>query len=372
MKIAIISPFYPLRGGIANFADALADALEVEHEVLRVSFCRQYPKILFPGKTQYVDQPSKELVKARFLLDSVNPWTQRRTAKCINDFNPDVVLTAYWMPFIANSVKGVLNKVNSSTKKLAVVHNYLSHEAKFYDKWIVSNYIKSHDGVIALSKLVKSQVQSAVSDLPVKHLPHPVYAHFGQKLDRAEAAKSIGVDPEKKTLLFFGLIRDYKGLDILLETAKNLDESFQVVVAGECYGSFDKYQAIIEENELSGQIIVHQKFIADKDVAAYFSVADVCVLPYRSATQSGVTAIANFFHVPVVATRVGGLGEFVEHGVDGLLVDPESPSELEKGITGLFKGEELDKMRRELKRRPVNTWSEFATQTVDFAGEIQP
>ncbi len=369
-RIVILSPSYPLRGGIAQFGDALAESLSGNNEVKIISFKRQYPKALFPGKSQLVDDVQAEKIKADFVLDSIGPLSYRKTAREINNFQPDVVITAHWMWFMVPSLVSVLKRVRKQCAKIALVHNYISHDAKFYDAPLAKRFIASNDAVLCLSKGVEKEIARDFPKKPAISIPHPNYNHFGDKLNREVACEKLGIDSTKKNLLFFGLIRPYKGLDVLLEAAKHLDEGFQILVAGECYGDFTSYQKLIDQNKRV-KTIVHQKFIADKDVPMYFSAADLCVLPYRSATQSGVTAVAHHFDLPVVATKVGGLDEFVENEVNGYLVPPEDPKQLAQKVTEGFATGAFEQFSENLKKSTPISWSDFARTTEDFIVEIQ-
>ena len=367
MRIAILSPFFPLRGGIAQFADAM-HAAYTDQEVLAVSYSRQYPGLLFPGKSQFVDNPAARARVAEFTIDSLNPLSAHSTAARINEFNPDVVIVAYWMSFLAPILTRIVKRVEA--KKIALVHNYISHEARFYDALLAKRLFQHMEGALCLSEAVKKQLQSHDFKGQVKVLPHPQYSHYGEKINAASAKEQLGFDSRTPTILFFGLIRKYKGLDVLLESLLTFSSNLQVIIAGECYGDFAPYQELI--NTLPGNIKVHlaQKFISDEDVPLYFSAADLCVLPYRSATQSGVTAVAHHFHVPVLATRVGGISEVVNDGVDGRLVDPENPEALRDAITEIFSKNEYQQMKENVKNSSRYTWDDFQEDSLQFFKSI--
>jgi glycosyltransferase involved in cell wall biosynthesis len=360
MRIAILSPAYPLRGGIAQFTDSLVSAFSQEHEVIVFSFKRQYPGILFTGETQYVDPIEDDKVKGEFLLDSVNPFSANKTAKAINNFTPDILITAYWMSFMSPILTRVANKISPKTKKIALIHNYIPHEKMFYDSFLTKRFVGTQDSIITLSTVVQEQVIKDFPEKPVKALPHPSYVMFGDRADREMARKKLGINQDKKCLLFFGLIRSYKGLDILLEAYSKLDKDYNLLIAGECYGSFEKYQTLIDASPNKERIILHQRFIGNEDVPLYFSAADLCVLPYRSATQSGVTAVAHHFNLPVLATNVGGLHEFIHHEKNGLLVESENVDALTQGVEKCFEKGILEKFSENLKAQEDLTWEEFA------------
>jgi glycosyltransferase involved in cell wall biosynthesis len=367
MKIAILSPFYPLRGGIAQFADALANELEKNHVVLRVSLKRQYPNALFPGKTQFVESPRKEDCKALAILDSIGPKTFGKTAKVINDFEPDLFIDVYWMTFMVPSFSTVLRKIKS--RKIGIVHNFISHESKWYDKNLASYFLKKHDGLIALSAAVSAQIKTGLPNQSVMHIPHPIYSHFGEKTEKSLARQKLGIKEDEKLLLFFGLIRDYKGLDVLLEAFQDLDDTFTLIVAGECYGDISKYQKIVDQGS-NKKVKFLNRFIADEEVPVLFSAANVCVLPYRSATQSGVTAVSHHFHLPVIASNVGGLHETIHQNENGYLVEANNVKSLRLCIQNYFEEKKESEFRQNLEMNISVGWESFINQLIEFGSKV--
>jgi glycosyltransferase involved in cell wall biosynthesis len=238
--------------------------------------------------------------------------------------------------------KGFIAKKSNSKVKIALIHNLIPHEKKFYDHFVNRYFLKQFDGFVVMSDVVKEDLLSYNNKAKFIKLEHPNYEHFGEKIIKNEAVqtlsnKGIKIDASKKTLLFFGLIREYKGLDILLEALSFLDDSFQLIIAGECYGSFEKYQTQIDILNLKDKIIILNNFIPDEDVSLYFSVSDLCILPYKSATQSGITAVANHFEVPIIASNVGGLAESVIDLETGLIVNNPIGEEFAKKSTLILK-----------------------------------
>lgn len=368
MKIAILSPFYPLRGGIAQFADALANALSVEHEVQCYSFKRQYPDKLFPGTTQWVENAEEGLCVAKPLLDSMNPVSYVRTAKDINRFEPDLYIDVYWMSYMTLSMGSVRSLVRCS-KKMTVVHNFIPHEPKFYDARLAKLFLRKSSGLIALSDAVRGELQNCFPTKKIKTLLHPNYVQFGETVNSTEARNKLGLPLEKKIILFFGLIRSYKGLDTLIEAFSKLGEEYFLLMAGECYEEIESYQKQLSKlPESSYQL--HNRFIPDKEVSLFFSAANVCVLPYKSATQSGVTAVAHHFHLPVIATKVGGLHEFVDHDKDGYLAAPNDAVDLHKHLEMYFLQEKEETFRMVLKGSKHVSWTEFSSQLISFARSL--
>jgi glycosyltransferase involved in cell wall biosynthesis len=308
MRFAVLSPFYPYRGGIAQFSMSLYQALAKEHDVKVFSFSRLYPGFLFPGKTQFVEGSEvATLVPSERILDSINPFSYEKTAKAIEKFQPDVLVIAYWMSFFAPAYGHIAHRLRGKTRIIALVHNAIPHEPKFYDKPLSKLFFNQTDGFMILSESVKKDLVSLYPHAKYCLQAHPLYDHFGEKQDRKKACETLNLNPDKKTLLFFGLIRDYKGLDLLLNAMSFLDDSYQLVIAGESYGDFGKYQQIIDASPAREHIQVRNKYIADDEVPVLFSAADALVLPYKSATQSGVIPVAYHFEVPIVATDAGSL-----------------------------------------------------------------
>ena len=364
MRIAYLSCFYPYRGGIAQFNAHLLEALGEGNEVRAFNFTRQYPGFLFPGQTQYVTEQDKATpVASTRILDSANPFTWRRTGRAILRWKPDVVVFSYWNSYFVPSHAPVARMMRRhGVKTVTVVHNAIPHEPKFFDKPLARRFFRLNDVLVSMCDAVTADIRSLCPDARIVQRPHPVYDHFGQKQDKAEAQRQLGLDPGLRTLLFFGLIRDYKGLDLLLDAMPLLGPGYQLVVAGESYGSFDKYQAQIDASGCAGRIHVFNRYIDDAQVPGFFSAADVCVLPYRSATQSGITAIALHFEVPVVATPVGGLAESVERPGIGRMTEEISPRGIAAAISDLYAegletfGENIRTVKREM------TWPAFAQE----------
>ena len=362
MKIAFLSVFYPYRGGIAQFNAHLLQALGRDNEVKAFNFTRQYPDFLFPGKTQYVTPQDKAMpVESVRILDSANPFTWRKTARAILRDKPDVVVFSYWMSYFAVShcpVARILRR--HGVKTVSVVHNAIPHEPKWFDKPLARRFFKKNDLLVSMCDAVTADIRSLCPDARIVPHPHPVYDHVGTRLPREEAQRQLGLGPQRRTLLFFGLIRDYKGLDLLIDAMPLLGPEYQLIIAGESYGSFEKYEAQIAASGCADRIHVFNRYITDEEVAGFFSAADVCVLPYRSATQSGVTAVALHFETPVVATPAGGLAECVERPGIGVMAESISAEALAKAIGRLWEtGPDTFAARiREVKKEM--TWSAFA------------
>lgn len=372
MKIAMLSTFYPFRGGIAQFNANLYQALQKDHEVCSFTFSRQYPDFLFPGKTQYVTADDNALpVDSIPVLDTINPFSYLSAAKRIEAQKPDILIMKYWMSYLAPSLGTVANRLKrKGCKVITILDNVIPHEQKFFDKPLTSWFLKQNTGFVAMSKSVQNDLLSLRPDARFLLKPHPLYNHFGDKVDRIMACERLGLNPEKKTLLFFGLIRDYKGLDLLIEAFDLLDDSYQLLIAGESYGSFDKYEEQIRQSKRSHDIKVFNRYIGDNEVPLFFSASDVCILPYRTATQSGITSIAYHFETPLIATQTGGLSESIEKQGVGLMIPEITPESIANTLKEFYKkGPNL--FRQNFAREKAElTWDSFAQALLDFADTL--
>jgi len=342
MKIAIFSSFYPFRGGISQFSTHLFRSLEKNNSVKAFTFRNQYPKFLFPGKTQFVsDSDHVDDVCAERILDGLNPLTYSNGAGKIKEFQPDVLIVNHWMSFFGLLNRIIARKMNLATQKILLVHNLFPHEKRFFDQWMINRFIHCYDGFIAMSSQVAGQIKSIKPDAKILLLDHPLYDHFGEKKDKKSAREIMELHPNKKTLLFFGLIRDYKGLDLLIESMSYLGDDYQLVIAGEIYGDENKVFDLISKSKKGNNIHLFDRYVSNEEVSDFFSSADVCVLPYRSATQSGVTAVAIHFEVPLIVTPVGALPDAVEKddlGVVAKKVDSESIADAIQAILNNYIG----------------------------------
>ncbi len=351
-KIVLISPAHPLRGGIAASSERLAQALQdAGHEVVIYSFSLQYPAFLFPGKTQVTDDPAPfsrhrfparrglaggtdggipdPIIKTR--LNSVNPLNWLLVGREIARENPDQIIVRFWLPFMGPSLGTVLRVTRLfSRKKVRVtglVDNIIPHEKRFGDRPFARWFVRACDDFVVMSKSVGEEIRSFLPTSKnvegvIRFAPHPIYDTYGEPVEKKEARHLLNLPENTPLVLFFGFIRKYKGLDLLLE-ALGQTSDIQIVVAGECYEDWDFYQKIIQENALSERVHLFTDFIPAEQVRVFFSASDLVVQPYRSATQSGISQIAYHFEKPMVVTNVGGLPEIVTQGVSGYVVDPE-------------------------------------------------
>ncbi len=332
MKIVILGTAYPYRGGLSAFNERLASEFIKEgHDVEILTFTLQYPSFLFPGKTQYSEEPAPSNLKITRVMNSVNPFSWLHVGRMIRRMNPDLLVIKFWIPLMSPCLGTIarIAKRNNKTKVVSVLDNVIPHEKRPLDKLLVRYFVNSIDRFVAMSDSVLSDLRFFVKHKSAALCPHPLYDNFGAALPKAEARKKLNIPNKQTMLLFFGFIRDYKGLDLLMEAyADNrIDKSkVRLVIAGEYYNNKDKYIELETALGLKGLIDWRTEFIPDSEVAIYFSAADLIVQPYKSATQSGVTQIAYHFEKPMLVTNVGGLAEIVPNGKVGYVTEVDATS----------------------------------------------
>ncbi len=340
MRIVIISTAYPLRGGIAHYVSLLYKHLSDRHEVSIITFKRQYPKFLFPGKSQEEKGGGSSSVPSTRVIDTLNPFTWRRAGKIAASEKPDLIIFKYWMPFFAPAfgIAARVAKKRSGCKVLFICDNVLPHEHTPFDKLLTSWLFKAGDYFIVQSRSVEHDLLSVVASPKYEYVPHPVYEIFGSAISKSEARNKLGFCEDEKVLLFFGYIRKYKGLHVLLDAVKEAltKLKLKLLVVGEFYDDEADYREQIRKLELGEYVKVVSDYVPNEEVAAYFSAADAVVLPYIDATQSGIAQIAYNFSKPVITTDVGGLAEVVLDGRTGLVVPPNAASELSAAIVKFF------------------------------------
>ena len=331
MKIIIVGTSHPYRGGIAAFTDRLATEFVKEGvDIEVVTFKLQYPSILFPGKTQYSDAKAPEGFPIERKVNSINLLNWLKVGKEIREMNPDIVIFTYWMSFFAPCFSKIAKVVkhNGHTKCIGLIHNMIPHEKSLLDKMFAPRFVRAMDGFVALSQSVLNDIASLdKQNKPKCMVHHPLYDHFGDIEDKKSAIKQLGFDENYRYFLFFGLVRAYKGLDLLIGAFA--DERLRkypvkLIIAGEFYDDPKPYLKQIEKLKLQDFIIIENQYINDVDVKYYFNSADMVVQPYKSATQSGVTQIAYHFEKPMLVTNVGGLGEMIPDGKVGYVVEPNA------------------------------------------------
>jgi glycosyltransferase involved in cell wall biosynthesis len=327
-KVIIIGPAHPLRGGgITTFNQRLArEFISQGFDCSIVSFSLQYPSLLFPGTTQYTTEPPPEGIRIYSLINSINPLNWFTVGKKIKKWKPDIVVVRYWMPFMAPALGTILRQLkNKHIRIVCIADNIIPHEKKFFDTRFTRYFIKACDAFVTMSDKVLQDLKKFDSKKPVRLVSHPLYDNFGKPVEKKEARSHLHLSTDDRIILFFGFIRKYKGLDLLLEAMadKRIQrEKIKLLVAGEFYEDEKIYQSIIQKYQIESNIILHSHFIKDDEVRYYLSACDSIVQPYRDATQSGVTPLAYHFEKPMIVTNVGGLPSMVAQEKSGLICEP--------------------------------------------------
>ncbi|WP_273446145.1 glycosyltransferase [Neolewinella agarilytica] len=354
MKVALIGTAHPFRGGLASYNERLIrEFVDQGHEADLFTFTLQYPNILFPGKTQYSEEPPPKGIRIIPLVNSINPFNWWSVGNQICKADYDLVLVKFWLPFMGPCFGTILRRVrrNPKTTVISIIDNIIPHESRPGDRVFAKYFVGPVQGFIAMSQAVMNDLKGFVGNKPSVYSPHPLFDNFGQSVDRSAALEKLGLDPANQYLLFFGLIRDYKGLDLLLEAYADQrfrSRNIKLIVAGEFYADRTPYDALIEKHGLAEDILLADHFIQDSDVATYFSACDLLVQPYKTATQSGVTQIAFHFEKPMIVTDVGGLAEMCPDGKVGYVVPPE-PSAIAEAIFRYFDATDRDAMARMIR-----------------------
>jgi glycosyltransferase involved in cell wall biosynthesis len=335
LKIFIIGPAYPLRGGPAQFNENLcAELIKQGHDAQIVSYSLQYPNFLFPGSSQYEKGASAPMgIPIHTRINTVNPLNWWQTANFIKHQKPDFVLFRYWLPFFGPSLGTIARLIRKHTKVLALTDNVMPHEKRPGDTAFTKYFIKSCDGFIAMSKTVLRDIEKFNRRKPKAYAPHPMYETYGSTLTQSEARKKLGLKDADKIVLFFGLIRHYKGLDLLMEAMLQPDIQalgIKLLVAGEFYEDKSNYQHLLDKLQASGQLILHDRFIANENVREYFCACNLVAQTYRHATNSGVTMVGYYYGKPMLVTNVGGLAEIVPNQKCGYVVDTTTTAVAEK------------------------------------------
>lgn len=334
MRVIILGTAWPYRGGLSAFNERLArEFMAGGHDVEILTFTLQYPDFLFPGKTQYSDDPQPKDLHITRVMNSINPLSWIRTGRLIRQKKADLMVVKFWIPLMAPCL-GTIARIarKGGTKVVSVLDNVIPHEPHCWDKWFIRYFVRSVDRFVAMSDSVRNDCLKFISkkhaaSQPVALCPHPLYDNFGAPVPKDEARRQLGIDQDAVCLLFFGFIRDYKGLDLLMKAYADprfANKNVRLVVAGEFYNNGAQYTELEQQLGLKGKIDWRTRFIPDDQVRVYFSAADLIVQPYKTATQSGVTQIAYHFCKPMLVTNVGGLAEIVPNGKVGYVTPVDS------------------------------------------------
>lgn len=376
-KIIIIGPAYPLRGGLSSFNERMARAFQNENANSEIySFSLQYPSFLFPGKTQYSNEPAPKDIKIRVKINSINPLNWLKVGRELKNKKADIIFVRYWLPFMGPCLGTILRivKRNHKTKIICIADNLIPHEKRIGDNLFTHYFIKPIDAFVTMSAKVLKDIQQ-ISSKPSIQLAHPLYDNFGDKTSKEEAAHFLKIDPTYSIVLFFGFIRKYKGLDLLFQAISILkkekyfdNHSIKFLIAGEFYDNQDYYFNLIQELKIEDLLILRTEFISDSEVRYYMSVADCVIQPYKNATQSGVTPLAYHFEIPIIVTNVGGLPALVPEQV-GLVCEPTS-DDIASKIKIFFSnnhGQYSEAIREEKKKY---SWQKFVQAIVSLSESI--
>lgn len=378
MHILILGTAHPYRGGLAAYNERLASQFVSEGDQLEIlTFTLQYPGLLFPGKTQYTDNPAPENIKISRKINSINPFNWIKTGYRIRKSRPDIILIKYWNPFMSPCFGTIARiakrKSKGKTKIICIFDNVIPHEKSIIDRLLTKYFTGCIDGAVVMSRSVGEDLKMFRSGIPVKLNPHPLFDNYGPALPRKEALEKLDLQEECEYLLFFGFIRAYKGLDLLIDAFSNIklrSRKLKLLVAGEFYESDAPYKEQVRRSGLGEDVIFYDRFIGEDEVSLFFSAADLVVQPYRSATQSGVTQIAYHFEKPMLVTDVGGLSEIVPDGKCGYVVNPDSES-VAGAIEDFFVNNRKDLFVRGVKEEKAKfTWEKLTASIRKIYDEI--
>ena len=377
-RIIIVGPAYPYRGGIADFNERLAREFQREgHEVLIYTFTLQYPSFLFPGKTQYAEGPAPEELSIVRKINSVNPLNWLKVGREIRRQHPDMVMIRFWLPFLAPCLGTIARVVrrDKGIKVVGLLDNVIPHERRIGDRIFARYMIKSIAGYVAMSESVLRDAKSFDDTKPSALTPHPLYDNFGDKVTRDEAIRHLGLDADTRYILFFGLIRDYKGLDLLLRAFADerlRNRKVKLIVAGEFYSNAEMYEQLEQELGLAPHIVWYKEFIAADQVRYFFAAADLVAQPYKSATQSGITQIAYHFERPMLVTNVGGLAEIVPHGKVGYVTEPDAKDIAEALVDFVENHTDADYHEGILEEKSKYAWGNMTEALLKVVGSTHP
>ncbi len=343
MKIALVGPTYPFRGGIAHYTTLLVQHLRERHQVLFVSYLKQYPKWLYPGNTSMDPSPDASVLKveAERILTPLNPITWFRAFKRIQDYAPDLLILQWWTPFWSPMLFFLTRLVHRHTRirVLFLCHHVIPPDSGIFDWFLARRILWRGDAFIVMSEEDFALLRRALPWARIKGTTHPPYNVFSRTpVPSSEARSRLGLDEKERVLLFFGFVRHYKGLKYLLSAlaAVRQEIAVRLLVVGEFWEDERPYRELAEQLRIQDVVRFHNQYVPNEELATYFSAADVVVLPYLTATQSGVAQIAFGFEKPIIATSVGGMPETIHHGETGLIVSPGDAQALSTAIVKFF------------------------------------
>lgn len=376
-RVGLLGPLAPWRGGLAQYLALLGEALQPTAEVRGWTFTRQYPEFLFPGSSQLDAAAARPPYPVEATLDSIQPLSWRGTAKKLEAFAPGAMILKWWMPFFAPSFASAVGPLRRrGTRVVLVCDNLVPHEKRPFDHAFSDWMMRNSDGYLVMSESVERDLDRMKPGAPRRRVKHPLYAQFDTgRVTRASARAALGIAPEAEVALFFGYVRHYKGLDVLLDAwpRVRVKRPVELVVAGEFYEDAAPYRAQVAAAGGAPAVRLLDHYLPDAEVETVFKAADVVVLPYRSATQSGVTHVAYALGLPVITTDVGGLAETVTPGDTGLVAPPEDPAALAAAILSYFEQGMGPRLREGVARvKREHSWEALAASTVELIDELKP
>ncbi|MFB6319808.1 glycosyltransferase [Saccharicrinis sp. FJH54] len=377
-KIIILGTSHPFRGGLAAYNERLArEFIKEGNQVSVYTFKLQYPGFLFPGKTQYADWEAPKDLNIKIAVNSINPFNWLKIGREIKKQKPDVLLIKYWLPFMAPCFGTIarLSKKNGVTKVISILDNIIPHEKRPGDTLFSKYFVKPVDGFVAMSDAVMNDLGQFDTVKPRTFCPHPLFDNFGELIGKQDAVKQLGLDPDNNYLLFFGFIRAYKGLDLIIEAMSDdriRKMPVKLVVAGEFYEDGEKYKQQISDLNLSDRVVLKTDFIPDSEVGGYFCAADLVVQPYKSATQSGVTQIGYHFEKPMLVTDVGGLKEIIPDGKVGYVVTPDQKAIADSIVDFYENQREKSFILNAKKEKQKYLWSRMTTAIYELYEKVKP
>lgn len=374
MKIVLLGTAWPYRGGLASFNERLIRAFTEEgHDAEIVTFTLQYPQFLFPGKTQFSTSPAPTDLRISRAINSISPFNWWKLGKQIRKQRPDMVIIKYWTPMMAPCFGTIAASIrrNGQTKVLCIADNIVPHEQKFTDTILTRYFVNRVDGFVAMSNNVLQDLVRFDRKKIRALNPHPLFDNFGQVVSKQEACNFLQLDPNRQYILFFGFIRDYKGLDLLLEAMQKVSSTCELIIAGEFYTDRAVYDKLIAQSRHKERIHRFHNFIADEDVKYFFCAADAVVQPYKHATQSGVTQIAYHFEVPMIVTNTGGLSEMVPNDIVGYVTETD-PQQLANAIDRIGSQETQQRFRENIREEKKRfSWSRMTKTLLDMYARIR-
>ena len=381
-KIIIIGPAHPLRGGLASYNERLAKAFADEgNNVMVYTFSLQYPGFLFPGTTQYSTEPAPKNLSIKVCINAINPLNWWRIGHVLKKLQPDIIVVRYWLPFMGPCLGTILRlvKKNKHTKVVCIADNIIPHEKRIGDTAFTKYFVQPVDAFITMSEKVMNDLPTFAPNTPATFVPHPLYDNFGEKIEKSTAKAYLNINPNEKIILFFGFIRKYKGLDILFDAIKILQQKmiatpdavknlipFKVLVAGEFYEDKKPYVHQIAQLGIEQHLILRTAFIPDSEVKYYLCAADVVIQPYRNATQSGVTPLAYHFEIPMIVTNVGGLPSLVPNGKVGIIAEPNAADIADKIIAFFNTGNQYF-LPHLIEEKKKYSWNKMTEAIIEIA-----